>query len=204
MTSKFLKAVGLQIFGKTICTCVRVYILLKNRANGRGFILIDLQHTVNQTIAIRRKTAVPATFPCLLDATFHGLDTDVLTFDFSDSYCDWCTEENGGTPLCVSACPTRALELPAGATKENTIIGRAVINTDWCLAYKLIGCRFCYDACPYEAITLDDENRPVVLDNKCNGCGACESVCVSLQNGSISEGATSRAITIKPLDQVER
>ena len=85
LTSKFLKAVGLQIFGKTICTCVRVYILLKNRTNGRGFILIDLQHTVNQTIAIRRKTAVPATFPCLLDAAFHGLDTDVLTLDFSDS-----------------------------------------------------------------------------------------------------------------------
>ena len=85
MTSKFLKAVGLQIFGKTICTCVRVYILLKNRANGRGFILIDLQHTVNQTIAIRRKTAIPATFPCFLDTTFHSLDTDVLTLDLSDS-----------------------------------------------------------------------------------------------------------------------
>ena len=126
------------------------------------------------------------------------------TFDFSDNYCDWCTEENGGTPLCVSACPTKALELPAGATKENTIIGRAVINTDWCLAYKLIGCRFCYDACPYQAMELDGDNRPVVLENKCNGCGACESVCVSLQNGSISEGATARAITIQPLDQVER
>ena len=108
------------------------------------------------------------------------------TLDFSDNYCDWCTEENGGTPLCVSACPTKALELPAGATKENTIIGRAVINTDWCLAYKLIG----------KIIQIDEE--------KCNGCGACESVCVSLQNGSISEGATARAITIQPLDQVER
>jgi len=85
LTSKFLKTVGLQIFGKTICTCVRVYILLKNCANGRGFILIDLQHTVNQTIAIRRKTAVPATFSRLLDAPFHGLNTDVLTLDFSDS-----------------------------------------------------------------------------------------------------------------------
>lgn len=85
MTGKFLKAVGLQIFGKTICTCVGVYILLKNRANGRGFILIDLQHTVNQTIAIRRKTAVPAAFSCLLDATFHGLDTDVFALDLCNS-----------------------------------------------------------------------------------------------------------------------
>ena len=41
-------------------------------------------------------------------------------------------------------------------------------------------------------------------ERRCNGCGACESACVSLQNGSISEGATSRAIIIKPLDQVER
>ncbi len=128
------------------------------------------------------------------------------TFNFDDNYCDWCTEENGGTPLCVSSCPTKALELPAGATKENTILGKAVINTDWCLAYKLIGCKFCYDACRetgFDAMTLDSNNRPVVTTDKCTGCGACESVCVSLQNGSISEGATSRAITIRPLDQVE-
>ena len=85
----------------------------------------------------------------------------------------------------------------------NTIIGKAVINTDWCLAYKLIGCRFCYDACPYEAMELDENNRPVVIEDKCNGCGACESVCVSLQNGSISEGATARAIVVHPLEEVE-
>ncbi len=125
------------------------------------------------------------------------------TFNFDAGYCDWCTEENGGTPLCVASCPTKALELPTGATPENTIIGKAVINTNWCLAYKLIGCKFCYDACPYDAIELDSNSRPVVTTSKCNGCGACESVCVSMQNGSISEGATSRAITIKPLDQVE-
>ena len=35
---------------------------------------------------------------------------------------------------------------------------------------------------------------------KCNGCGACESVCVSLQNGSISAGATERAIIVCPLE----
>ena len=24
---------------------------------------------------------------------------------------------------------------------------------------------------------LDKDNRPIVLEDKCNGCGACESVC---------------------------
>ena len=103
----------------------------------------------------------------------------------------------------MSACPTEALSLPEGATAESTIIGKAVIREDWCLAYKLTGCRFCYDACPYEAMELDENNRPVVIEDKCNGCGACESVCVSLQNGSISEGATARAIVVHPLDEVE-
>ena len=103
----------------------------------------------------------------------------------------------------MSACPTEALKLPADATAENTIIGKAVIREDWCLAYKLTGCRFCYDACPYEAMELDKDNRPIVLEDKCNGCGACESVCVSLQNGSIAEGATARAIVVRPLDEVE-
>ena len=37
-------------------------------------------------------------------------------------------------------------------------------------------------------------------EDKCNGCGACESVCVSLQNGSISAGATERAIIVRPLE----
>jgi len=120
------------------------------------------------------------------------------TFDFSASYCDWCAESNGGDPLCAQVCPTEALSLPEGATAENTILGKAVINEDWCLAYRLMGCRFCYDACPYEAMTLDEFNRPHVVEDKCNGCGACESVCVSLQNGSISQGATSRAITVVP------
>ena len=43
--------------------------------------------------------------------------------------------------------------------------------------------------------------RIIEIDrDKCNGCGACESVCVSLQNGSISAGATERAIVVRPLE----
>ena len=38
-----------------------------------------------------------------------------------------------------------------------------------------------------------------MIDDKCNGCGACESVCVSMQNGSITAGANRRAIIVEPV-----
>ena len=118
--------------------------------------------------------------------------------DFSADYCDFCAEENGGVPLCVASCPTEALK--PGSTPETGVLGLAELNQVLCLAYRLIGCRFCYDACEYEAMALDENNRPYVLNDACNGCGACESVCVSLQNGSISAGATERAIVVRPLE----
>lgn len=82
---------------------------------------------------------------------------------------------------CVEACPTAALSLAADATAEGTILGKAVIIKDWCLAWdKNNGCKFCYDACPYEAIELDEFGRPVVIAERCNGCGACQNSCVAL------------------------
>ncbi len=127
------------------------------------------------------------------------------TVDFNDNYCDFCLEENDGSPLCVKACPTGALKLPDGATAETTIIGCAEIDTWSCLAYRDTACRECYDACPYDAIELSDAARnplPSVLTDRCNGCGACESVCLSLTAGSIAEGATERAIIVRPLDDL--
>lgn len=142
--------------------------------------------------------------PAKIEDGFLGMRTPMLTFDAD--YCDYCTEFNGGHPYCVQVCPTEALSLPEGADVHNTIIGLAEINTKECLAYRNTGCKFCYDACPYEAIELDSTStnaRPVVIADKCNGCGACESVCVSLSSGSIASGATARAITVKPLDSNE-
>lgn len=120
--------------------------------------------------------------------------------DYSRDFCDWCEEEYNGDPQCVKVCPTGALTLPEGATVHNTILGLADLDTDLCLAYRLIGCRFCYDACPYDAMELDNDNRPYVINDKCNGCGACESVCVSMQNGSITAGANRRAIIVLPTE----
>lgn len=122
------------------------------------------------------------------------------TFNFDMNYCDFCSEENGGVPLCVLNCPTEALVLPEGATPENTIMGKAVIDQYQCLAFRETGCRYCFDACPYEAIEMRD-GRPYIIADKCNGCGACESVCVSLKAGSIAAGATERAVVVKPVEE---
>ncbi len=126
------------------------------------------------------------------------LNTRTPLMNFSSNWCDWCAEENGGIPLCTASCPTNALRIESA--NPAVALGKAELNQDLCLAFRLTGCRFCYDACEYNAIALDEERRPYVLADLCNGCGACESVCVSLQSGSISAGATERAIVVRPVE----
>lgn len=129
-----------------------------------------------------------------------SMRTPTLTFDAS--YCDWCAEANNGVPQCVQVCSTGALSLPEGATRETLVMGKASITTGWCLGHRLTGCKFCYLACEFGAIELDSFNRPMVIEDKCVGCGACESVCVSLQEGSIQEGQSHRAIIVTPVQAV--
>lgn len=141
--------------------------------------------------------------PAKLESGVLSVRTPVLSFD--DSYCDWCAEENGGVPLCVSACPTEALHLPPEATAEKTIIGMAKIDRKTCLAFRDTGCRYCYDACPYDAIELRTDDgtnpRPYIIEDRCNGCGACESVCVSLTVGALASSASERAVVIRPIEK---
>lgn len=127
-----------------------------------------------------------------------GMRTPQL--DFEEAYCDWCAEANNGVPLCEQACPTGALSLPADARKETVVMGVARLDTEQCLAWRMLSCRFCYDACEFEAIELDDFSRPSIVEDRCVGCGACESVCVSMQNGSIGAGATERAVIVHGLN----
>lgn len=133
-----------------------------------------------------------------------GVRTPALRFDAS--WCDFCSSEHDGVPLCVANCPTQALSLSDGIPAEKHILGLAVIDQKTCLAWRDTGCRYCYDACEYQAIELDHNPtspRPSVITDRCNGCGACESVCVSLKAGALVEGATHRAITVVPLEAVE-
>lgn len=141
--------------------------------------------------------------PAHIEDGLLGMRSPMLSFE--TDYCDFCQEENDGTPLCEQTCPTRALHLDEGADAYSTILGIAAIDTNTCLAYRDTGCRFCYDACPYEAIELTGSNdsanpRPVVIEENCVGCGACECVCVSMTAGSIATDATERAILVYPLE----
>ncbi|MBR2790514.1 MAG: 4Fe-4S dicluster domain-containing protein [Eggerthellaceae bacterium] len=128
-----------------------------------------------------------------------GMRTPILNFD--KNWCNWCEEENGGVPLCVEICPTGALALPEGATRETLILGIAELDPKVCLAYMDLSCRFCYDACEFEAIALDEDYRPSIINDKCIGCGECETACVVFQNASISADAVERAVVVRALDK---
>ena len=118
--------------------------------------------------------------------------------DFKSGWCDFCESTEDGQPLCAKACPVNAFVLPGGKLSENVVIGKAVIKPDWCLATLDMGCRDCVDACPYEAMGISESGIPYVIDELCNGCGACEFACISMKSGSIAVGATDRAIIVVP------
>ena len=54
----------------------------------------------------------------------------------------------------------------------------------------------CVEACPYEAITLNQNDRPVIDETLCNGCGACEFACPSATYTSYS-GSRRRGVNVE-------
>ena len=128
---------------------------------------------------------------CISPATVNDGFVQIKTpkLDFHQGYCDFCNE-------CVEVCPT---DVFAEADPLNPAAGRigfAVVIPERCLAYYE-GCLVCYEACPYEAISLNEFNRPVVNLDTCNGCGVCEYVCPALVYRRF-EGGTLRGIAVVP------
>ena len=93
---------------------------------------------------------------------------------------------NAGTPVlewkkcimcmeCIKICPTGAIQKIA---KSEIDIGNAVIARETCLQWSgKEACDKCFRACRYKAIALDEKKNPAVVEENCNGCGACERRC---------------------------
>ncbi|HNU85524.1 MAG: 4Fe-4S dicluster domain-containing protein [Pseudomonadota bacterium] len=76
---------------------------------------------------------------------------------------------------CIKECPTGAI---AKISRDEVDIGTAVIDRSTCLTWTgQEDCTRCYDACRYDAIILEKDKFPVVLEDPCTGCNACEKRC---------------------------
>jgi MauM/NapG family ferredoxin protein len=101
--------------------------------------------------------------------------------------------------LCGLVCPTGAIRFLSMEEKLYAKIGTARIEKSRCIAWEQDRqCLICDEICPYNAITsqLADGHRvtvPVVDENRCNGCGYCESKCPI---------AGDSAIMVEPLGEL--
>ncbi|WP_108823503.1 4Fe-4S binding protein [Dysgonomonas sp. Marseille-P4361] len=89
---------------------------------------------------------------------------------------------------CSEVCPTGAINLITTADKSAIQIGHAVWVKERCIVLRdEVSCNTCERKCPVNAIhmVLSDPNNPeslktpIVNDERCIGCGACENLCPS-------------------------
>lgn len=91
-----------------------------------------------------------------------------------------------GCTRCSEVCPAGAI-LPVTAAEKSSIrIGHAVWVKENCLPYTDgISCGNCARHCPSGAILMvpkdasdaESPRIPVVNEERCTGCGACENLC---------------------------
>ncbi len=113
-------------------------------------------------------------YPQLKSASLTSLFTPQVKFE--SGYClPDCTR-------CGDICPSGAIGKFSRPDKKHTKIGIARIDVDNCLLTKHQECDRCRFYCEFNAIEIrgsdeDFSSQPVVIQEKCVGCGACEVVC---------------------------
>jgi ferredoxin len=121
---------------------------------------------------------------------FDGLLTPVLKFRSQNSLQEqFCFQS---CTACTQVCPSGAIRFMKAEEKQQVAIGLARIDKKACVAWeKSAFCVVCQEFCPYQAIIEVDHlgvKCPIVDEEKCRGCGACESQCPALPLAIVVEG----------------
>ena len=122
--------------------------------------------------------------PAFLEAGVEGIGTPMLVPEVG--YCEFtCTS-------CTNVCPTDAIVKLSEEEKKTIKIGTARIDRNRCIPWsEYENCLVCEEQCPVatkaikfeirDIVTFTGEVRrlkfPVVLKDKCIGCGICENKC---------------------------
>ena len=99
---------------------------------------------------------------------------EITAYAVHPEACEYCM-------LCIDNCPTDAIKPFKIADKKRIYIGLALIDRSRCIAWNADRkCLVCDEYCSYKAIEwnlTDGVKRPFVNEEKCVGCGICESAC---------------------------
>lgn len=85
--------------------------------------------------------------------------------------------------VCGAVCPTGAIRTLPLAEKQHAKVGTAWILRQKCLVWEQDKkCLVCDEACPYNAVSFRPvpelrNAAPFVVENRCTGCGWCETRC---------------------------
>jgi ferredoxin len=83
---------------------------------------------------------------------------------------------------CGAVCPSGAIQRFSEEQKKNLVMGIASIHREDCLLTAQKECDRCRYYCAYDAVSIqiskiDFSAWPVILEDRCVGCGACVVAC---------------------------
>ena len=147
---------------------------------GRGGFLGALSQLFKEENAVIRPpyAVVDTTFgecktcaaPCVGECEEKIIKRDALGIPFLDFSVNGCSD----CQKCLEACTPNVLNNP-----QRFIEAKARISTMSCMSHHETICFSCKEPCLDNAIVFEGMFRPIIIPDKCTGCGYCIAVCPS-------------------------